>query len=213
MEAKGSGLVVALLLVIIALGGLFSSLNDRFHFTLIENRFWQGFLEKPIPVSEKSGTRVYHSIVIGASDISFVASDEELDALAVRTDLRGIAVSLAFYKATTSSRRAQIVSLIQHLVALRSRPIYLYGQPFDRDLAAWLLVDEKTGYKEKGEGCTPTAWAAIYPGVKLDGTNSTTKMCGADDDPRNEEKFRSWISAEWKDTVSFLKKGGYKLAD
>jgi len=129
-------------------------------------------------------------------DIFFVSSENELtSALNQKDTLKGLAVSVNFYNNTTPEKQGKIDILVKHIISLKLRPVFLYGQPFDRELAKRLLVDED------GSGCTPTVWAGIFP--KNDGP---VHMCGADDNPRDELGFRKWISSHWKKTKdSFLK--------
>lgn len=128
-----------------------------------------------------------------ANEVFFVASRKELGvALKQKDMLRGLAVSVSFYKTTSPTTQKEIDELVRDIISLKLRPIFLYGQPFDQKLANKLLV---VGNEvEDGSGCTPTAWAGIFPKKQ-----SAGKMCGADNKPRNEHNFRKWILSYWKD--------------
>lgn len=134
-----------------------------------------------------------------ASEISFIASEEELDIAIADSNLRGIAISVNFYNISSHETQFKIHDLVYRVVAFKNRPVFLYGQPFDRKLANMLLrVGDDV---EDGSGCTPTAWAGIFPQEQDVG-----KMCGADDKPRSEENFRKWIIDFWDSSKNqFLK--------
>lgn len=137
---------------------------------------------------------------LAEEEIFFISSENELaTAVEQRDELKGLAVSVNFYNSMTSKKRGEIDALVKYTISLKLRPVFLYGQPFDRVLAQRLLVDED------GSGCRPTAWAGVFP--KIDDVG---EMCGADDSPRDEARFRSWISSYWKDAQKLFLKNDNK---
>lgn len=133
------------------------------------------------------------------SEISFIASEKELNIAVANTNINGIAISVSFYNTAPFETKFEIHDLVYRVVAFKYRPVFLYGQPFDRELANKLL---RVGNEvEDGSGCTPTAWAGILPKEQDVG-----KMCGADDKPRNEENFRKWLISFWDDSKDLLMK-------
>ena len=134
------------------------------------------------------------------NEVFFVASQKELvDALKQKNELRGLAVSVGFYKNSSPGVQKEIDKLVVNVLALKLRPVFLYGQPFDYKLASRLLVVGND--TEDGAVCTPTAWAGIFPKEHGPG-----KMCGTDDQLRNEQNFRKWLSSSWPDAkILFLK--------
>lgn len=133
------------------------------------------------------------------SEIIFIASEKELATATANTNLNSIAISVNFYNTAPFETKFEIHNLVYRVLALKYRPVFLYGQPFDRGLAGRLLrVGDET---EDGSGCTPTAWAGIFPQE-----HDVGKMCGADDKPRNEENFRKWLTSYWNESKDlFLK--------
>ena len=135
-----------------------------------------------------------------SSDIIFVSTKKELaDASAQMHTLKGLAVNIRFDKRSDGKTQKEVSPLIEPVISMKLRPVFLYGQPFDNELAKRLLVTN--GKFEDGSGCTPTAWAAIFPKPQ-----DTVKMCGADDNPRSEINFRKWISSDWKETKTSIPK-------
>jgi len=132
---------------------------------------------------------------LAEEDIFFISSENELTtALEQKDTLKGLAVSINFYNSTTLENQGKMDGLVIHIISLVLRPVYLYGQPFDRELAQRLLVSED------GSNCMPTAFAGIFPRED----NRVLRMCGADDNPRDEARFREWISSYWKNAKKFF---------
>ena len=133
------------------------------------------------------------------SEIFFVSSEEELRRASDSTDLKGLAISVSFYNTATVEVQREIEDLVSSIIVLKYRPVFLYGQPFDKELSNKIL---RVGNKvEDGSGCTPTAWAGIFPQEQDVG-----KICGADSKPRSEESFRKWLTDDWNDAKDiFLK--------
>ncbi len=120
-------------------------------------------------------------------DIYFVSSKYELETAVRQKDaLKGLAISINFYRNTAVENQEETEGLVLYVAARKMRPIFVYGQPFDNALAAKLLIDND------GSNCTPTAYAGIFP---KDGRPGT--MCGAADQPFDEAWIRNWISSNW----------------
>lgn len=122
-------------------------------------------------------------------EISFVASKKELSKAENADNLRGIAISIKFYRNAPADIQKRVDVLVSNLISLKFHPVFLYGQPFEPELAKRLLI---TNSSFDGSNCQPTAWAGILPK-----DNDVGTMCGADDKPRNEKKFRRWITEFW----------------
>lgn len=125
--------------------------------------------------------------VCAEETLFFVSSESELMiALEQRDALKGLAVSVNFYHSATFENQEKLAELIRHIISLELRPVYLYGQPFDRELAQKLLMDEDS------PTCTPTAFIGVFPRKDDQGS-----MCGANNN-LTEVEFREWISFQWK---------------
>lgn len=148
------------------------------------------------------------SILASKEDIHFISSKVELHHAVLHTlekkdSLQGIAISINFYRNSDSRVKSDIEGLIMH-VRFSSKPIFLYGQPFNNKLAKRLLVEED------GSGCRPTVWAGVFQS-RLNGRLSTVKVCGADDVHRGEQQLRKQILEYWEFTKVTLRAQGYKI--
>lgn len=142
------------------------------------------------------------------NDIYFVANNNELDtALQHKDNLKGIALSGTFYASLSQEKKQEVQQLIQHLLALTIRPVFVYGQPLITDLVKGLLKDED------GSGCKPPFFAGVFPTKRPDGSDSVTRMCGADSKNRSEEWLRNYITNYWAETKEDIKNRGYLVLE
>ncbi len=135
-----------------------------------------------------------------ADEILFVSSQDEIWAAGREWDtLKGIAISVNYYKKAPAYSRQEIDGLVKHVLALKYRPVFLYGQPFDGAIANKLLA--ANGKVSDGSRCSPTAWALIMVRNK-----DTAVACGGGNLPPTEENLRKWISSYWSQNKKNLLK-------
>lgn len=157
--------------------------------------FWAVFFAISILVAQNGSD----SKPIPMGEVFFVSSQKELNtSLKQEGQLRGLAISVNYYQKSSEETKTRIEGLVERKLSMRNRPVFIYGQPFNNDLAKKLLVEES------GSGCTPTVWAGVVPG-ELDGKPSTVKMCGADDRKRKDKQLREQILGYWELTKARLK--------
>ena len=137
-------------------------------------------------------------------ELFFVASEYELtQALRQKDTLQGLAISTLFYNKTSAENKEKVGDLIKHLVALKLRPIFLYGESLNKGLAEKLLtVPHDKTYTGPSANCSPLAFAMIFP---MD--DDTGLACGAENlEGHNEVDIRRWISDRWKGRRGFFLK-------
>ena len=145
----------------------------------------------------------------GVGEIFFVSSIEELAKAENYGDkLKGLAISVQFYNQLDGEfLKKKIERLVAYIISLKFRPVCVYGQPFDREVAKKLLSDED------GSNCTPTAFAGIFPTIYLDDNSTTTiEMCTADSN-LTEKQYRRRILRSWQLTKKTIEKWGCKLLE
>lgn len=142
------------------------------------------------------------------SDVYFVANSSDLNvALQQKDALKGMALSGTFYASLSQEKKQEVQQLIRHLLALTLRPVFVYGQPLNADSVKELLKNEN------GSGCKPSFFAGVFPTKRPDGSDSVTRMCGADDKNRSEEWLRNFIAKYWTETKRDLKKRGHSVLE